>query len=57
VEHVRCVWLKVIREPSVESVWRVGRVFPYSVYIEVCTLIRIDVTLEYEYRFFVVVIT
>jgi hypothetical protein len=33
-DHVRYVWSKAIHGPSVESVWRVGRVFPYRVYID-----------------------
>jgi hypothetical protein len=28
------VWSGTIRESSVESVWRVDRVFPYGVYID-----------------------
>jgi hypothetical protein len=31
--HVRYVWSRAIREPSVECVWCVGRVFPCKVYI------------------------
>jgi hypothetical protein len=31
---VRYIWSRVIRGPSVESMWRVGRVFPYKVYID-----------------------
>jgi hypothetical protein len=34
VDHVRYVWLMVIRGLSVESMWRVGRVFPCRVYID-----------------------
>jgi hypothetical protein len=34
VDHVRYVWSRAILRPSVESVWRVGRVFPYRVYID-----------------------
>jgi hypothetical protein len=33
-DHVRYVWSRVIRGPSVECVWRVGRIFPYRVYID-----------------------
>jgi hypothetical protein len=33
VDHVRYIWSRVIRGPSMESVWRVGRGFPYRVYI------------------------
>jgi hypothetical protein len=46
------VWSGTIRESSVESVWRVDRVSPIG-----CTSIRIAVTLRYEYRLFVAVIT
>jgi hypothetical protein len=31
---IRDVWSGTIRELSVESVWRVDRVFPYRVYID-----------------------
>jgi hypothetical protein len=34
IDDVRYVWLRVIRAPSVESPCRVGRVFPYMVYID-----------------------
>jgi hypothetical protein len=34
VDHVRYVWSRAIRRPSVESVWRVGRIFPCRVYID-----------------------
>jgi hypothetical protein len=34
VDHVTYVWSRAIRGPSVESVWRVGQVFPYRVYID-----------------------
>jgi hypothetical protein len=34
VDHVRYIWSRVIHGPSVESVWCVGRVFPYMVYID-----------------------
>jgi hypothetical protein len=33
-DHVRYVWSRVIHGPSVESGWRVGRVFPCRVYID-----------------------
>jgi hypothetical protein len=33
IDHVRYVWSMVIRGLSMRSVWRVGRVFPYRVYI------------------------
>jgi hypothetical protein len=33
VDHVRYVWSWTIRGSSVRSVWRVGRVFPCRVYI------------------------
>jgi hypothetical protein len=34
VDHVRYVWSRGIRGLSVESVWHVGRVFSYRVYID-----------------------
>jgi hypothetical protein len=34
VDHVRYIWSRVIRGPSVESVWRVGWIFHYMVYID-----------------------
>jgi hypothetical protein len=34
VDHVRHIWSRAICGPSVESVWRVGQVFPYRVYID-----------------------
>jgi hypothetical protein len=34
VNHVRYVWSRDIHRPSVKSVWRVGRVFPCRVYID-----------------------
>jgi hypothetical protein len=34
VDHVRYTWLMAIRILSMESVWRVGQVFPCSVYID-----------------------
>jgi hypothetical protein len=34
VDHVRYVWLRGIRGPSVESVWCVGQVFSCRVYID-----------------------
>jgi hypothetical protein len=43
VDHVRYVWSRAICGLSVESVWRVGQVFPTE-----CTSIRIFVTLGYE---------
>jgi hypothetical protein len=43
VDHVRYIWSKAIHGPSMESVWRVGRVFPCRY-----TLIRIAATLRYE---------
>jgi hypothetical protein len=33
-DYPRYVWSRAIRILSVESVWRVGRVFPYRVYID-----------------------
>jgi hypothetical protein len=48
------VWFGTICKSSVESMWRVDRVFPYRVYID---SIRITATLGYEYRLFVAVIT
>jgi hypothetical protein len=52
IDHVRYVWFGTIHGLSVGCVWRVGRVFPAG-----CTSIQIIVTLKYEYRLFVVVIT
>jgi hypothetical protein len=34
VDHMRYVWYLTIREKSVESMWRVGRVFPCRLYID-----------------------
>jgi hypothetical protein len=34
VDHVRYVWSWTIRGLSVESMWRVGRIFPCRVYID-----------------------
>jgi hypothetical protein len=51
-QTTRDVWSETIRESSMESMWRVDQVFP-----TVCTSIRIVVTLRYEYRLFVAVIT
>jgi hypothetical protein len=34
VDHVRYIWYWIIRRLGVESVWRVGRVFPCMVYID-----------------------
>jgi hypothetical protein len=34
VDHMRYVWSWAIHELSVKSVWRVGRVFPNRVYID-----------------------
>jgi hypothetical protein len=34
MEHVRYVWSWTIRGLSMGSVWRIGRVFPYRVYID-----------------------
>jgi hypothetical protein len=51
VDHVRYVWSRAIHEPSMESMWRVGRVFPAG-----CISIQIVTTLGYEYRLFVAVI-
>jgi hypothetical protein len=34
VHHVRYVWSRAIRGPSVESMWRVGPVFSCRVYID-----------------------
>jgi hypothetical protein len=34
VNHVRYVWSRAICGPSVENVWRIGRVFPCRVYID-----------------------
>jgi hypothetical protein len=34
VDHARYVWSRAIRGPSVENVWRVGRVFSCRVYID-----------------------
>jgi hypothetical protein len=34
VDHVRYVWLRAIRGPSVKNVWHVGWVFLYIVYID-----------------------
>jgi hypothetical protein len=34
VDHVRYIWSGTIRGLGVECVWRVGRVFPYGVYID-----------------------
>jgi hypothetical protein len=50
--HVRYVWPRAIRGLSVECVWRVDQVSPTG-----CTLIRITVTLGYEYHLFVAVST
>jgi hypothetical protein len=52
MDHVRYVWSYTIHRLSMESVWCVGQVFPCR-----CTSIQIAVTLEYEYRLFVAVIT
>jgi hypothetical protein len=42
-DYARYVWSRIIRGSSVESVCRVGRVFPAG-----CISIRIAATLEYE---------
>jgi hypothetical protein len=34
MDHVRYVWSMIIRELRVDSVWPIGRVFPYRVYID-----------------------
>jgi hypothetical protein len=34
VDHVRYIWSWTIHGMSVESVWHVGWVFPYMVYID-----------------------
>jgi hypothetical protein len=34
LDHVAYVWSRVIRGPSVESVWHIGWVFPCRVYID-----------------------
>jgi hypothetical protein len=34
VDYARYAWSRVIREPSMESVWHVGWVFPCRVYID-----------------------
>jgi hypothetical protein len=34
VDHMRYIWLRATREPSMESVWHVGRAFPCRVYID-----------------------
>jgi hypothetical protein len=46
------VWPGTIHKSSMEIVWHIDRVFPCG-----CTSIRITVTLGYEYRLFVAVIT
>jgi hypothetical protein len=43
VDHVRYIWSWTICGLSVESVWRVGRIFPAW-----CTSIQIAATLGYE---------
>jgi hypothetical protein len=32
VDHMRYIWLMAIRGPSVENMWRIGRVFPFTMY-------------------------
>jgi hypothetical protein len=34
VDHVRYVWLRAIRGPIMESMWCVGQISPYKVYID-----------------------
>jgi hypothetical protein len=34
VDHMRYVWSRSIHGSSMESVWRVGRIFPCRVYID-----------------------
>jgi hypothetical protein len=46
------VWSETIRESSMESVWCVDWISPVR-----CILIRITVTLGYEYRLFAAIIT
>jgi hypothetical protein len=43
-DHVRDVWSRAIREPSVRCVWHVDRVSPTG-----CTSIRIAATFRYEW--------
>jgi hypothetical protein len=52
VDCMRYVYSGTICRLSVGCVWHVDRVSPAG-----CTLIRIAVTLEYEYRLFIAVIT
>jgi hypothetical protein len=42
-DHVRYVWLRAIRGPSMKCVWHVDQVSPVG-----CTSIRITATLGYE---------
>jgi hypothetical protein len=43
MDHVRYVWSRVIRRPSMKCVWRVDQVFPVA-----CISIQITATLGYE---------
>jgi hypothetical protein len=52
VDHMRYVWLIVIRGLSAGSVWDVGQVS-----LAGCISIRITATLGYEYRLFAAVIS
>jgi hypothetical protein len=50
-DHVKYVWSRAIRRPSVECVWCIDQVSPIG-----CTSIWITVILRYEYRLFAAVI-